>query len=90
MATVYGVTFDDVSAHPWDIAHTLRTEGDFVSVVPQVPTVNPERISGGGGGGSQPPKGWEHNAMKIEEAWAAIGNDDQLGRGKFCCSRTLG
>ena len=72
VATVYGVAFDDVSAHPWDIAHTLKTEGGFVSVVPEVPIANPEEPEYEQLDAAYS-EGWEHEAMNIREAWDAIG-----------------
>jgi hypothetical protein len=73
VATVYNVAFDDVSAHPWDIAHAARGEGGFLRVSPEVPVVAPEPppaeaspIKG------EPDPGWEIKVMKIKEAWAEI------------------
>lgn len=74
MATVYQVTFDDVSASPWDIAHVLRAEGDFQRVIPEVPVPVPAPEVSENDEMTAPsvPVGWEHEAMRIKGAWAEI------------------
>lgn len=74
MATVHRVAFDDVGASPWDIAHALRAEGDFVRVIPEVPMpvpadAMPDDVASTA---SSAPLGWEHEAMRIKGAWAEI------------------
>lgn len=73
VATVSNVAFDDVSAHPWDIAHAARGEGGFLRVSPEVPTVAPEAPPAEASNTkAEPGPGWETKAMKINEAWAEI------------------
>ena len=72
LATVCNVTFDDITARPWDMAHAMRAEGDFARVIPEVPIVRPEPFTEADVSPSSAPKGWEHKAMRIEGAWAEI------------------
>jgi|GEM_PF-5344755 len=71
VATVYGVAFDDVSIDAPEIAESIRSEGDFVRVSPDILVAAPERPE------EQAPSGrpileWEFHAMKIKEAWTEI------------------
>lgn len=73
LATVYNVAFDDVTARPWDMAHALRAEGNFVRVIPEVPIARPQATAEAELSPSSGSKGWEHQAMRVPEAWAEFG-----------------
>lgn len=73
VAAIGNVAFDDVTANPWDIAHAARTEGGFVTVVPEVPHPAPQPpVAAAADTEAYPGPGWEHVTMRITEAWQAI------------------
>ncbi len=70
VAAIHGAAFDDVSAHPWDLAHAAREQGGFLRVAPDVPSGREEppaepkaEIA------NHPGPGWEHVTMRLKEAW---------------------
>ena len=71
IATVDGVAFDDVSIDAPEIAESIRSEGDFARVAPDLLIAAPERLEEQAPA-ARPMLQWEFHAMKIKEAWTEI------------------
>jgi hypothetical protein len=78
VAAIHGVAFDDVSAHPWDIAHAACAAGGFLRVFPDVPSGCEEPAAGRDVAGGHPGGGWEHIVTRLPAAWKTI--EDGGGR----------
>jgi hypothetical protein len=73
VARLDGVSFDDISVNPWDLAHAARLSAAFVTVIPDAPGTAPEPPAHRSADAANiPGPGWEPATMRIKEAWDAF------------------
>lgn len=73
VGVVRGVSYDDVTANPWDLAHALRAEGELPYASPEIQRERPGWAQEVATEGTLEPGGanWAHEAMRIPAAWEA-------------------
>lgn len=86
VATLPGITAEDMTQNVFDLAYQARQNGGFVRVEPDLPFENPlppvvSSDSGGPGSNKPTNHAWSLEAMRVRQAWNASARNQ--GRGVF-------
>lgn len=86
VATLAGITAEDMTQNAFDLAYLARQNGGFVRVDPDLPFENPMPASEGDGKSGNPGNptkpsnhAWSLEAMRVRQAWNASGRNRGKG-----------